>query len=174
MIGRKSNQKVPAEPLGTLEFIVVPLPPTVLPGTVTVPAAIVDSPDSELEVAILGMFSFAARSIAELRRIIIVLVCGSINKRCSMLLLLLLLAVVPPILCWLCWFKLSLVNVDEDEDEDADSSFCAERGRGGGMGGRTCVFGTLTCGEIGMGPKSALFGKLPPSSPIAPPLPVLH
>lgn len=104
---------LPSEPetLGPpLEFIVDPLPPTPTPGTTfapptppppALPPAIVDSPDSELEVAMLGMFSFAARSIAELRRIMIVLVWGSISSRCSMLLLfwLLLLAVVPPTLC---------------------------------------------------------------------------
>lgn len=63
-----------------------------LPGDPPPPTTIADSPDdSELEVARLGMFSFDARSIAELRRIMMVLVCGSISNRCSILLLVLLL-----------------------------------------------------------------------------------
>uniref|UniRef100_A0A182QDZ1 Uncharacterized protein n=1 Tax=Anopheles farauti TaxID=69004 RepID=A0A182QDZ1_9DIPT len=67
---------VEPEPLGTLELIVAPLPDVPPPATTAppdTPAAIVDKPDNELDVAMLGMFSFAARSIAELRRIMIVL-----------------------------------------------------------------------------------------------------
>lgn len=60
-----------------------------------------------------GTFSFEARSMAELRRIMIVLVCGNISNLCSQL-----------EFCWLlCWFRLSRVSVDEEDDDDGDSSF---------------------------------------------------
>lgn len=56
----------------------------------------------------LGTFSLDPRSMAEFRRIIMVLVCGNMSA------------------CWvvlmLCWFKLSRVSVDDDDDEDGDSS----------------------------------------------------
>lgn len=67
-----------------------------LPGVPPPPPTIADSPeDSELEEARLGMFSFDARSMAELRRIMMVLVCGSISNRCSRLLLVLALLGLP-------------------------------------------------------------------------------
>lgn len=76
-------------------------PPTAEPPAGIIPCpppTIADSPDSELEVARLGMFSFDARSIAELRRIMMVLVWGSMS--CSMLLLLLLPPVAGLLHCW--------------------------------------------------------------------------
>lgn len=95
--------------------VVDPLPTWPLPiapmATAPPPLVLAASPDSDGEAAMLGTFSFDARSMAELRRIMMVLVCGNIN-RCSLM------------FCWLCWFRLSRVSVDEDEDDDGDSSGC--------------------------------------------------
>lgn len=69
------------------------------------------SPESDGDAAMFGTFSLEARSMAELRRIMMVLVCGNMSNRCSL------------VFCWLCWFRLSRVSVDEEDDDDADSSF---------------------------------------------------
>lgn len=50
------------------------------PGALAPAAA---NPPSDGDVAMLGVFSLEARSIAEFRRIIIVLVCGNISMRNS-------------------------------------------------------------------------------------------
>lgn len=75
----------------------------------TTPPTVLESPDSDGDAVMLDTFSFDARSMAEFRRIMIVLVCGSMSSRCSLM---------------LCWFKLSRVSVDDEDDEDGDSSFC--------------------------------------------------
>lgn len=68
-----------------------------------------DSPERDGDAVMFGTFSFDARSMAEFRRIMMVLVCGNISNRCSLM---------------LCWFRLSRVKVDEEDDEVGDSSFC--------------------------------------------------
>lgn len=71
------------------------------------PATVLDRPDKDGDAAMFGTFSFEARSMAEFRRIMMVLVFGNISSPCSLL----------------CWFRLSRVNVDEEDEEDGDSSF---------------------------------------------------
>lgn len=103
-------------PLAGVEAgVVEPLPtaPT-WPPIAPPPLLVLASPDSDGDAAMFGTFSFEARSMAELRRIMIVLVCGNISNRCSQLVF----------CCWLlCWFRLSRVSVDEEDDVDGDSSF---------------------------------------------------
>lgn len=85
-----------------------PLPPATAPPLfpleIAPPVTVLDSPESDGDAVMFGTFSFDARSMAEFRRIIMVLVWGSISSRCSLI---------------LCWFRLSRVKVDEDEDEDS-------------------------------------------------------
>lgn len=59
----------------------------------------------------------------------------------------------------------------EDWDDSPEDSFrLTLGGRGGGIGGGIlCAFGTLTCGEMGIGPKSPLLQLPPPTPP--PPVP---
>lgn len=89
-------------PLAGVEAGVVvellPWPPMAPPPPL--PLAVPTSPDSDGDAAMFGTFSLEARSMAELRRIMIVLVCGNIR---------------------LCWFRLSRVSVEEEDDDEGDS-----------------------------------------------------
>lgn len=96
------------DPLPTAPPVRLDTPMALPPPT---PLLVLASPDNDGDAAMLGTFSFDARSIAEFRRIMIVLVCGSISNRCSLM------------FCWLSWFRLSRVSVEEEDDEEGDSSF---------------------------------------------------